>query len=45
MPAMPAPSPYRITITAQSVGMTHVGKARMTIRESKPVYLEWSEDP
>ena len=36
---------YRITITAQSVGMTHVVKAKMTIRESKPVYLEWSEDP
>ena len=36
---------YRITITAESVGMRHVVKAKMTIRESKPVYLEWQEDP
>ena len=36
---------YRITITARSVGMTHVVKAKMTIKESKPVYLEWAEDP
>ncbi len=36
---------YRITITASSVGMKHVVKAKMTIKESKPVYLEWAEDP
>ena len=36
---------YRLMITAESMGMKHVIKAKMTIRESKPVYLEWAEDP
>ena len=36
---------YNVTITAESVGMKHVIKAKMTIREEKPVYLEWQEDP
>ncbi len=36
---------YRITITAASMGMKHVVKAKMTIKSSKPVYLEWQEDP
>ncbi len=36
---------YRLTITATCMGMQHVVKAKMTIRESKPVYLEWQEDP
>lgn len=36
---------FNITITARSMGMTHVVKAKMTLRESKPVYLEWHEDP
>ncbi len=36
---------YRITITAASMGMKHVVKAKMTIKNSKPVYLEWQEDP
>lgn len=36
---------YRITITASSMGMSHVVKAKMTIRESTPVYLEWQENP
>ncbi|MDO5320734.1 MAG: hypothetical protein Q4G65_19085, partial [bacterium] len=36
---------YRLTITAQSMGMKHVVKAKMTIRDNKPVYLEWQEDP
>ena len=36
---------YRLTITAESMGMKHVVKAKMTIKESKPVYLEWAEDP
>lgn len=36
---------YRITIIAESVGMQHVIKAKMTLKEEKPVYLEWQEDP
>ena len=36
---------YRMTITAASMGMKHVVKAKMTIKESRPVYLEWQEDP
>ena len=36
---------YRITITAESMGMKHVVKAKATIKESRPVYLEWAEDP
>lgn len=36
---------YRVTIIAASMGMKHVVKAKMTIRESRPVYLEWQEDP
>lgn len=36
---------YRLTITASAMGMKHVVRAKMTIRESKPVYLEWQENP
>ncbi len=36
---------YRLTITAQVMGMKHVVKAKMTIKDSNPVYLEWQEDP
>lgn len=36
---------FNITITARSMGMTHVVKAKMTLRDSKPIYLEWQEDP
>ena len=36
---------YRMTITAASMGMKHVVKAKMTIKDSRPVYLEWQEDP
>ena len=36
---------YRVTITAASMGMKHVVKAKMTIKDSRPVYLEWQEDP
>ncbi len=36
---------YRVTIIASSMGMKHVVKAKMTIKDSKPVYLEWQEDP
>lgn len=36
---------YRITITAASMGMTHTVKAKMTIKDSAPVYLEWRENP
>ena len=36
---------YRLTITAQSMGMKHVVKAKMTIKDNNPVYLEWQEDP
>ncbi|MGN0845785.1 MAG: general secretion pathway protein GspK [Kiritimatiellia bacterium] len=36
---------YRVTITASAMGMKHVVKAKMTIRNSRPVYLEWQEDP
>ena len=36
---------YRVTITASVMGMKHVVKAKMTIKDSKPVYLEWQEDP
>lgn len=36
---------YRLTITAKTMGMKHVVKAKMTIKNSKPVYLEWQEDP
>lgn len=36
---------YRITITATAMGMSHVVKAKMTIKESAPVYLEWQENP
>lgn len=36
---------YVLTITAESAGMKHVVKAKMTLHESKPVYLEWQEDP
>ena len=36
---------YRLTFTAQVMGMKHVVKAKMTIKDNKPVYLEWQEDP
>ena len=36
---------YRVTIVAASMGMKHVVKAKMTIKDSRPVYLEWQEDP
>jgi len=36
---------YRLTITAEAMGMKHVVKAKMVLKESKPVYLEWAEDP
>ena len=36
---------YRLTFTAKAMGMKHVVKAKMTIKDSKPVYLEWQEDP
>ena len=36
---------YRLTITAESMGMKHVVKAKLTIKSSKPIYLELSEDP
>lgn len=36
---------YRVTIIAASMGMKHVVKAKMTIKDSRPVYLEWQEDP
>ena len=36
---------YRLTFTAQVMDMKHVVKAKMTIKDNKPVYLEWQEDP
>lgn len=36
---------YLLTFTASSMGMKYVVKAKMTIKESKPIYLEWQENP
>jgi len=36
---------YVLTITANAMGMEHTVKAKMTLMDSKPVYLEWQENP
>lgn len=36
---------YELTITAQAMGLKRSVRAKMTLKDDKPVYLEWAENP